>query len=320
MMLGLPARACRRRCDRAGEARATSCATSAATRASVDARRDGTTGPARRASWRGRTTRRTSCARTSRRQRSRARRLRAPADALQVHRADAAVGLPGLPARRRPSAIPASSCCWTPRPTGLVEARRARAWAWRSATPDGALADRAPTWWSAPTAATRCCAARRAWRCATSARRSTCCGCACPASRAIPRTGRLHRRRPLHGDASIAAPTGSAPTSSPRAASTAIQARGHRRASAPRWRRSRRCLARSRRRTSRAGTTSSCSSVHGRPARALVEAGPAVHRRRGACDVAGRRRRHQPRGAGRRGRGQPAARPRWPTRAWRPMP
>ena len=54
------------------------------------------------------------------------------------------------------------------------------------------------------------------------------------------------------------------------------------------------------------GTTSKLLTVRVDRLRAVVPAGPALHRRRRARDVAGRRRRHQPRDPGRGGRGQPA--------------
>ena len=59
---------------------------------------------------------------------------------------------------------------------------------------------------------------------------------------------------------------------------------------------------------------------HGRSPAAVVPPGPALHRRRGARDVADRRRRHQPRDPGRRGRGEHLERPAGPRRVSRLRP
>ena len=102
------------------------------------------------------------------------RRLQPPADALQVHRPDAAVGFPRLPRRtgQALSGLSPADAGRGGRPGGGGRARRGRPGddAERPARGPGA------TWWSAPTAATRPCGSCRVARRAISACRWTCCG------------------------------------------------------------------------------------------------------------------------------------------------
>ena len=111
------------------------------------------------------------------------RRFHAPADALQVHRADAAMGLPQFPGRAGARAIRAFDLRMQAEVTDLIE-EDGRIVGVRATTPDGPLTVTRRLSSSAPTAAIRSCASAPASRSTTSARRSTCSGCGCRAGRA----------------------------------------------------------------------------------------------------------------------------------------
>ena len=177
----------------------------------------------------------------------------------------------------------------------------------RATTPDGDARRSARRSSSAPTAAARPCASAPASRSRTSARRSTCCGCGCRAatSDGDEPLGRIGAGKMFvmldRGDywqCAYRHPEGRGRGGArPRAS----------RRSAPTSSSSRRSM------HDRVQELSSWDdvkllTVQGRPLAAMAPAGAAVHRRRRACDVAGRRRRHQPRRPGRGRGGQPAGR------------
>ena len=137
-----------------------------------------------------------------------------------------------------------------------------------------------------------------------SARRWTCCGSGCRGRPATPsETGGHVRGRPDASSCSIAATTGNAPTSSRRAASRRCSARACRRSATDVVERGAvSCATASARLTSWDEVKLLTVAVD--RLQQLAPAGPALHRRRRARDVADRRRRHQSRGAGRGRRGQ----------------
>ena len=233
-----------------------------------------------------------------------ARRLQRPARALCLHRHDAAVGVPRLPRRRGEEAarVRAAHAGRRDRARDRGDGRVAGV---RGSSPEGEFEIRADCTIGCDgrhstvraAAGLRGRGRRRADRRALVSRR--------------PRSGSEDSawpgsRRATSSSPSTAATTGSAPSSSPRAAPRRCSA-SRSRSSARRWSRPRRCSA------PHIGDVRSWSDV-----KLLTVAvdrlldwskpGPALHRRRGACDVAGRRRRHQPGDPGRGRHRQPARR------------
>ena len=127
----------------------------------------------------------------------RRRRHRSPtspcAAHVPVHRAHAAMGLPDLPRGPRPAAIRPSASSWRRRPTDLIEEGGRMAGVSRRHAGRTRDSRRSRRRLRRPPLDRR--ARRRGCRPTTSARRSTCCGCACRGSPPIRRDPRPHRRR-----------------------------------------------------------------------------------------------------------------------------
>ena len=222
------------------------------------------------------------------------------ADALQIHRADAAVGFPQFPRRAGPalSGLPSADADRGDRPDLGRRPRRRRARQDRRT----AISKSAPISWSAATAAIRPCASARGSRSRKSARRSTCCGSGCRGKTGdTEETGghieagqmMVMLNRGDYWQCAYVIPKGGI---------EAVQREG-----LPAFRE--RVVALSPFLRDRVGELKSLDDIKLLTVaidrlRAVAPAGPALHRRCRACDVAGRRRRHQSRGSGRGRRGQ----------------
>ena len=137
MMLGLPAGARRRRRRRAGEAQGFPARLPRRHHPSLDARADARARPARRVPQAAARSRRRASVGPLRQPAGDHRRLPPPADALQVHRADAAVGLPEFPRRAGPplSGLPSADAGRGDGPDRGGRPRRRRARARRRTAP-----------------------------------------------------------------------------------------------------------------------------------------------------------------------------------------